>query len=129
MKLRNVLRAVHSPYATRNLTGSPIERRLACFLAPSRQREIVVGQRVILRTACSRRPIRFRQMNVEPVGMVELVERMTCGAFLPLNARGVLIVGSHDCLAGILVLSRRGSGWALTLGSGELVRLTLGESS
>ena len=68
-------------------------------------------------------------MNVEPVGMVELVERMTCGAFLPLNARGAVIAGSHNCLAGILVLSRRGSGWVLTLGSGELVRLTLEESS
>ena len=68
-------------------------------------------------------------MNVEPVGMVELVERMTCGAFLPLNARGAVLAGSHNCLAGILVLSRRGRGWVFTLGSGELVRLTLGESS
>ena len=62
-------------------------------------------------------------MNVEPVGAVELVEhRMTCGVCLPLYARAVVVAGSHDCLAGVLVLSRRGSGWALTLGSYHAAR-------
>ena len=78
MKLRTVLRAIHSPYATRNLTGSPIGGACqASSISPSPPRQKGDPSRPTIHITYGLDPSAhsvFRHMCVEIVGYVELAK-------------------------------------------------------